>query len=337
MEGTLSISALVVADSISPAGVRITTMQLRYPRFIHAELMTHRVFSRNASSSRAVPVKRVIEALKEDTAMPLHWGKNQTGMQAREEWNAPVHLPGGWTATSTAAWNVARDRAIEVAEAFDAAGYHKQIVNRLLEPFSHINVLVTSTYWANWDALRAHPDAQPEIQMLAQAMIQARAKSKPKLLHPGEWHLPYVSEEDRHRALSRVMFASIGYDEEVLDELRGCLTFRPSLIELRKAEELMIKLSIARCASVSYKTVDGQEMTFDRAIALSDKLLASAPLHASPAEHQATPDDITWWGRLLNRVFDTDAFWSGRKQWGNFHGWCQYRKTLAGEFVSEFA
>ena len=77
----------VIADSISESGKRITTFQLKYPRFIHSEVMTHRVFSRNASSSRAIPVKKMIEQVRNNPAMPIHWGANQSGMQAKNELN----------------------------------------------------------------------------------------------------------------------------------------------------------------------------------------------------------------------------------------------------------
>lgn len=140
----MTISAIVIADTISPAGKRITTLQLRYPRMVHSEFMTHRVFSRNASSSRAIPVERLIEDVLRDTAMPIHWGKNQPGMQARKKHDAPVLLDGTFVSNENA-WLAARDQAIEAARAFTKAGYHKQIVNRLLEPFAHINVVVTAT------------------------------------------------------------------------------------------------------------------------------------------------------------------------------------------------
>jgi len=185
----MTITAKIIADSVSPDGVRITTMQLRYPRFIHAEFLTHRMFSRNASSSRAIPVERLIADIEADHAMPVYWGKNQKGMQAREEcdgrvksWEfgpSPSEFGGGMSWTAEEAWHFARDNAIKMARAFHEAGYHKQIVNRLLEPFSHINVLVTATDWANFYALRRHEDAQPEMKALADAMWEAQQASEP--------------------------------------------------------------------------------------------------------------------------------------------------------------
>lgn len=284
-----TISAKVIADSVSnPGGQRITTMQLRYPRFIHAEFMTHRQFSRNASSSRAVPVERLIEDILRDPAMPMFWGKNQKGMQAGEESNALVTvrvlLHGNnpfvglrdMALDKEEAWRDAMEHAITAAKGFSDAGYHKQIANRLLEPFSHINVVVTSTEWSNFFALRLHPDAEPHMQVLARAMKEAMDTSVPKPVGVGDAHAPYADEVN-------------GPDQ--------------------------IKASVARCARVSYLTHDGKEPKLEDDIALYDRLVGSVPLHASPAEHQATPDP-----KHTHREF-----------WGNFQGWIQYRKTLPGE------
>lgn len=311
----MTISAKVIADSISEAGRRIVSVQLRYPRFIHAELMTHRVFSRNASSSRAVPVEKLIEDIIRDTAMPIHWGKNQPGMQANEEcdelvlWENPAseHLP-FIKVDKIESWIWARDRAIEVAKAFDRAGYHKQIVNRLLEPFSHINVLVTSTEWDNFFSLRRHKDAQPEIHELANKIWEAMGNSSPQILFFGDWHLPYVDEE------SQIEIAEYAYQEEIDNSLN-----------------LMIKCSVARCARVSYLTHDQKEPNIENDLKLYDRLMGSDPLHASPAEHQATPDkEITVWHPETHKPNDKPTMIGWEKPYlhGNFVGWIQYRKTL---------
>lgn len=297
-----TISAKVIAHSRCVGEVKeILTFQLRYPRFIHAEFMTHRQLSRNASSSRAIPVKRMIEDMRRDPAMPMFWGKNQKGMQAGEEHNEPVILnlpnsayePGApdksleyWPTTlqyrtKEAAWLCAMEKAIEVAEAFDAAGYHKQVVNRILEPFLHINVVVTSTEWSNFYALRDHPDAEPHIRLLARRMQEAAFHSTPTVLLYGQWHLPYVSPEE---------LMDYGID---------------------KAKAM----STARCARVSYLTHDGRTPSVDEDVELYTRLVGTHPLHASPAEHQATPD----------------PFGEFRSQWGNFSYWKQHRKTLPGE------
>lgn len=290
----MTISAKIIADSINSEGVRLTTMQLRYPRFIHAEFMTHRVFSRNASSSRAIPVKRLIDDVLNDTAMPIHWGKNQPGMQAREEHEALVDVwyrdEGYAKRFRDEAWFEARDKAIDIARSFDAAGYHKQIVNRLLEPFSHINVVVTATDWDNFYELRRHPDAQPEIKALADAMWEAQQASTPEFLRDGKWHLPYVDVSD------------------------FILPDNPKLIDVPSA----LKVSVARCARVSYLTHDGKKPDIDSDLALYDRLVGSVPLHASPAEHQARAGAQR--GDLMSNFDPT---------------WYQYRKILEDEYANK--
>lgn len=320
----------MIAHSRAETGVELKTVLLRYPRFIHAEELTHRVLSstpdeiiiqtiadglmydrnlsRNASSSRAIPVKRLIDDILQDTAMPIHWGRNQAGMQAFAENNAPVMLfdkeGHGLEHTREEAWLAARDRAIEIAQAFDAAGYHKQIVNRLLEPFSHINVLVTATEWDNFFELRNHTDAQPEIGALAVAILEAFANSTPVDLKPGQWHLPFVDVERDSEAVAQ-------YLVDVLDAPV------PDQIVL----DTIIKLSVARCARTSYLTHDMQPPTIAKDIELYDRLVGMRPLHASPAEHQATPDSYP------------DLGWANKHLHGNFNGFIQYRKILEASFV----
>lgn len=241
------IEAKIIEDSINEKGIRLTTMQLKYQRFIHSEFMTHRVFSRNASSSRAIPVTKMIEQVFTNPATPIYWGKNQAGMQAKEE------LTGVDLALVQDTWNEARLSAIRYAKRMNDAGAHKQIVNRILEPFQWIHVVVTATEWGNFYALRDHPDAQPEIQALAQAMKHAHDTSTPKLLKDGEWHIPYVSQEEREQY-----------------SLKDTLKF-----------------SAARCARVSYLNHDQSNPTPEKDIDLHDKLVKSVPAHMSPVEHQA--------------------------------------------------
>jgi thymidylate synthase ThyX len=304
----LSISAKVITDSVSEMGIRLTTMQLRYPRLIHAELLTHKVFSRNSSSSRAVPVSRLIEDVQRDPAKPVFWGKNQPGMQAREELDdlAKYRAEQMWEG---AMWN-----AIRSAQALHEQGAHKQIVNRILEPFSHINTVLTSTSWANWYALRTHEDAQPEIKALADAMLVAQNESAPMLLKRGEWHLPYVHTV-RHRASDDSEWEFDGYRVQT-----GAETWQAVSLETA------LEVSVARCARVSYLTHEGKHPSIESDLALHDRLMNSQPLHASPAEHQAMPDYID----------DRAGFqWAMPHMHGNFTGWIQYRKFLKGEFVQD--
>jgi thymidylate synthase ThyX len=256
---TLSISAKVIADSIAPHGICITTLELCYPRFIHGEVMTHRVFSRNAMSSRAIPVAKMIEQVRNDPAMPIHWGKNQPGMQAH------VELTGEERLRAIGRWKLAAEAAANHAEVMLEIGAHKQVVNRLLEPFQWMRTIVTSTHWKNFFELRDHPDAQPEFGALARAMKDAMNASTPVERPPVDdpdmdptdaWHLPYVTVGER-----------AAYDIEYL-----------------------LKMSTARCARVSYLTHDGLIPDIGKDIELYDRLVGSRPIHASPCEHQAVPE-----------------------------------------------
>ncbi len=255
IKGQGGITAAVVADSFntSPSvGVRLLTLQLRYPRFIHAEFMTHRVFSRNASSSRAIPVAKMIEQVRKEPAMPIHWGKNQPGMQARAEVED--------TTEAIQSWRRAARQAADIAEHMNAIGLHKQVANRILEPFQFINVIVSATEWTNFFALRDHEDADPTIRELAVTMKRAidESKSVTRRWVSGvsteeEWHLPYITDKER------------------------------KLLRL----EALIQCSAARCARVSYNTHDGATPDPEQDMALYERLVGSKPIHASPVEHQA--------------------------------------------------
>lgn len=250
----MTITATSILSSVSDDGNRIDTLLLRYPRFIHAEFMTHRVFSRNASSSRAIPVGRLIRDVERDPAYPIYWGKNQSGMQADTE------LSGRDRTDAIQAWTDAKKNAIRTARIMAEIDAHKQVVNRVLEPFSHINVVVTSTEWKNFFDLRMHRDAQPEIRQLAVQMNDAIRNSNPNELEYGQWHLPFVT------------------DEEI--EAHGGLTDPHGKLRI---------ISSARCARTSYKTHDGRVSSFDEDLSLGRRLTNSEPFHASPFEHQATP------------------------------------------------
>lgn len=284
--GEGGIEVEVVADS-EYGGDRLTTLSLKYPRFIHAEFMTHRMFSRNASSSRAIPVPKMLASC---TAGPIHWGKNQPGMQAREE------LDGREFDKARLVWDRANSKARHAAEEMDALGAHKQIVNRLTEPFQFIKVVVSATEWDNFFKLRIHEDAQPEIYELAKCMFNAIEGSEPKYLEAGDWHLPFTRRSD------------------------GLIL------------EDRIKCSVARCARVSYMNHDNTAPDTDKDIMLHDQLMEAG--HMSPFEHQAKamPFEPV---KLVNTgvVFMDGITHFDRRgiPWsGNFRGFIQYRQTLGG-------
>lgn len=279
------IKAEIIEDSISPAGVRLTTFVLTYPRFIHSEFMTHRVLSRNASSSRAIPTAKFLEAIKNEPAMPSAFTKNCKGMQAKEELENQDD--------ARKVWLEARDAMMVFAQKLQDMGVHKQHANRLLEPFQHITVVATATDWANFFALRTHPDAQPEFQELANKMWECYSTQLPRFLKAGEWHLPFIKHEE----------------------------IRTALVHIKRTEDViesLIKMSVARCARVSYNTHDGTEHSLAKDEELFNRLVGNSPIHASPTEHQA------------------EATNDSTLQSGNFRGWIQYRKTLKNENILEF-
>lgn len=276
---TGQIEVKILADSISKAGKRITTFQLKYPRFIHAEFMTHRVFGRNASSSRAIPVKLILKAVWNKPASPLHWGTNKAGMQAGGE------LWGAKRLMAQLAWVYAGRCACAFAWIMMKLGIHKQVANRVLEPWQHIHVVMTATEFDNFYELRDHEDAQPEIHVLAYIMRELQRKSTPRLLNEGEWHLPYIT-----------------YDEMQEHDL-----------------ETLKRTSAARCCRVSYMKHDGTKATVAEDLKLCDRLVGAVPLHASPFEHQATPD-------LENTTPELH---------GNLKGWNQFRKYIEQEMWSK--
>lgn len=282
------IEAKIVADSIGPSGVRLTTFVLTYPRFIHSEFMTHRVFSRNASSSRAIPVKKQIQMVVDNPAIPLAFTKNQKGMQGGEALDGEQHEHALRT------WLVARNCAVEMATRLADLEVHKQYANRILEPWAHITVVCTGTDFANFFALRCHEMAQPEIHALADLMYDLYNGQLPQVLQDGAWHLPFIDAEDQVESLINEEKQQGGGIDELL------------------------KRSVARCARVSYMNHEGKKPNLEEDITLYERLVGAAPIHASPAEHQA-------------RAAVNPAHRSG-----NLRGWVQYRQTLKGQNILEF-
>lgn len=292
----------VIADSMG-YGKRITTLELKYPRFIHSEFMTHRMFSRNASSSRAIPVKRIVEAVDEYPARPIHWGVNQKGMQASSEWgDGEVRHNNDWTPLEE--WLHSSSDAAAHALILADNGLHKQVVNRILEPYSFIKVIVTATEWDNFFALRDHEAAQPEIRELAQMMKRVMEESEPKELDQGDWHMPYYHD-------------GFWADDGSGVDLHG------------NPVEVALGVSSARCARVSYRLHDGKETTLESDMNLAAMLKEEQ--HMSPFEHQATPMGLAAVSidDEMNLTFDdgvTHFDNQGRYWSGNFQDWVQHRQ-----------
>ena len=287
------IKAKIIADSLNEAtGDRLTTYNLVYPRYIHAELMTHRQFSRNAASSRAIPTKKFRDDVWDNPVIPKHWGANQKGMQAADELDDKEiitriegvnleELTGekGMTRKHLAEhlWMLAREKMLHIHDLLSLVGLHKQIANRILEPWFHIEIVCSATEFQNWFALRCHEAAHPDIQALADAMLKEYVENKPVVKKLGEWHLPYG-------------------DQEIPDGIDWIT---------------LVKVCVARCARVAYKNFNGV-INVEDDLKLVDRLSASRPGHWSPFEHPAQAM--------------AESNWSG-----NFKGWRQYRKLFTGE------
>ena len=257
-ERETNITAKVIADSISEQGIRLTTFEIEYPRIVMSEFNTHRAVSKNSSSSRAIPVSKMLEHTKNINLKPVYFGSKKSGMQAGDE------LLGVELEQATGVWEASLRNAVESSEMLDKLGVAKEVTNRLVEPFQLVKVVCTSTDWDNFFNLRLHPDADPNICMLAYKMYKAMEESDPIELSVGEWHLPFVN---------------IGWNG------KGEMCYADddfNFVELEQA----IKLSAASCASVSYRT---EGMTLEKAAKIFDMLIKAEVIHASPFEHLATP------------------------------------------------
>ncbi|QDP59480.1 MAG: putative thymidylate synthase [Prokaryotic dsDNA virus sp.] len=273
-------SAKVICHSKAPNGEELITLEIELHRFVLPEFNTHRVFSRNFQSSRAVPVEKMIEQVRTNPAMPVHWGKNQRGMQAEEE--VPNYKDFG---QGEYQWLGSASDAALRAEILHRQGYHKQIVNRLLEPFMWTKGVVTATRegFESFFKLRCHKDAQPEIKLLAERMKKAIDQSSPRKLCYGEYHLPYVDFDDPFYTLQEA-----------------------------------IKVSTSCCAQVSYRVLDD---SLEKALKIYGMLnlplrgiYQKDPPHFSPTEHVAkVVNDKDWYDYTAGGNFVTETFWQYRK------------------------
>lgn len=338
-ERETNITAKVIADSISPSGQRITTLEIEYPRYILSELNTHGMLVKNSSSSRAIPIKTMIAQIVENGAVPLYWGKTKSGMQADGE------LEGHDLEDSHLIWGFASQSAISRALALHENGLHKQTTNRLLEPFQMMKTVITGTDWDNFFNLRIHPDAQPEFCMLAYKMYVAMKESVPTPLKYGEWHLPYVdsshelSEEGfpRPRTL-RYHTGEVGTD-----------SFK--YLTLEEAQ----RISASCTAQTSYRKSDD---SLEKADKIFDMLIKADVLHASPFGHLATPvspthrewdletlHSVSLWEENCVNVPEIPFSWEkgithmnrgGVFCSGNLTGWISYRHLIPNNTCYEF-
>ncbi len=289
----MPIQAKIIEDSLSEDGFRLTTFQITLPKALLAELNTHRALSKNAASSRAIPSAKFNQL---ESWYPLRWGKNQSGMQASQD-----NLEGENLEKAQKIWQDCIDYCKSASQQLAELGLHKQWANRMNDWHVLVDDIITGTDWDNFFNLRIHPAAQPEMDYLAAQMKQLLMSNKPKVLKEGKWHLPFVTEEERK-----------------------VLSLKDQLV-----------VSTARCCRVSYNNHGGTLSTLEQDYNTYEKLGLHQnvePKHASPCEHQATPD-------FLMNV--TDSKYNAKKWYnaglhGNFEGWCQHRKIIEFEELQGF-
>lgn len=237
----------ILADSVSKNGDRLITYELTFWRPILPEITRHRALSFSVRSSRAVRTKKLIEEVQASPWGPREWGKNQKGMVAEDKFSKKEFIE-----SFEYVWYQTANFSCQMAETLAKVGIHKQVVNRMLEPYSCTHAVVSGTEWGNFFKLRTAPDSQPEMQDLANKMKDLYYKHEPVLLDDNDWHLPYITQKD--------------------------------LAERTKSE--CCKISAARCARVSYKLYDGTTDP-EKDLELYSKLVNSH--HWSPLEHVAIP------------------------------------------------
>jgi hypothetical protein len=295
----------ILADSLSPTGDRITTMKITFPRIMLAEFNTHRMFSRNSASSRAIPFKKMVKMVEENPFIPIAWQKDHKGMQGTEYFTEKEDID-----ESIDNWLQARDRAVRQANELTDIGITKQLCNRLLEPFMWHTVIVTATEWENFfklrcpqywfsnfpneyhrskkDAKKKQPvvldkytdlmwlkanksQADIHIQAIAELMWDAISESTPKELEEGEWHIPFGDNLEESRL----------YD---IVSRQGSWSFMD--VPIKEMEDLSVKIATARCARISYETLgDNPKIDYEADVKLHDRLLKEG--HMSPFEHCA--------------------------------------------------
>ena len=314
------IDAKIICDSLEPRGNRLTTFVLVFPRFILAEFNTHRMFTRNSASSRAIPIKRMLSMVIDNPFIPIKWMKDHSGMQGTEYFTDEdkIHFEIGDYVEEEPSikvleynWLQARDEAVRYAKKLNEYNLTKQMCNRLLEPFLWHTVLLTATEFENFFSLRADKNAEIHIQDLAEKMLVEYNNSEPKILNEGEWHIPFGDKMEgaRLELLSHKLMMETLESKEKIDEY---------------INKLKVKIATARCARISYNNFEGKD-DYEADIDLHDRLLSSG--HFSPFEHCAKAmNPFEFHNHFLTQNHITQF-----GVCGNFRGFIQYRKMLENE------
>lgn len=296
---TMQCQPYILADSYGTHSPRLTTMFAAPAKMIIGERNRHRMFSLSDRSSRAVPTRKLIAEVRERPAMPAKFKKNVPGMAGGEE------LTGWELRFAELRWNEIARKAASIAEEAADAGEAKETANRHLDPYIHFHTVMTGVEdcWLNFFGLRLDKHADPTIVELAEACWAVWNEGNPQKLAAGEWHLPLVDAQD--------------YPEIWKFDKDGTV-------------EYLKKVSAGRCAHTSYLDFETNErMTIEKALKVYAQLVDKKhALHASPLEHQATPD------RVYIEAMEQSQLWCSPELHGNLPGWIQFRKTLSGEAVA---
>lgn len=295
-EGKGGIRAAVLAKSIAN-GITITTFLIDFPRFILAELNTHRAVSKNGASSRAIPVAQQIKRVQDNPVVPIHFGLNQAGMSADTEVDENTKNKGVYE------WLFNANRSVVGAQILQGMGVHKQVVNRIMEPYSFMRMVVTATEWDNFFWLRLHKDADPHIAELARVMLHAYQQTPAVVLTKDCWHTPFFAQ---------------GFWSPIVENAHGIT-----------AQEA-IEHSMSCCAQTSYRKLD---MSTEKTEAIVERLFNGERVHASPSEHIAKPIEFTHCNPFIEatHIDSQDNLWSN-----NFKGWYQYRQGINNNVCTSF-
>lgn len=344
--------ARVIAHSKSSVtGKEIITFELEFWRGVLAEWNTHNALSKNASSSRAIPVATMLKQVRDNPAMPVRFGAANKGMQDAGEHCQDVIMPcevhGEYLATPQEAWKDTGKVVADIAERFHNAGYAKQICNRLVEPFQMMKVVMTATELNNFYWLRDHEAADPTIAELARKIKEAHKASTPVVLNPGEWHVPYYNSGYWKPSFK---FSQLKVPTTNMLDAK----WKENEIEVDKfghSLEHALIISASCCAQVSFRSLDD---TIEKARSVVSKLNLQGeepdqPVHASPLEHQSTPIEASqkvtcndygngeryYFGKNVNQL-DPKTWQEGITHMdrdgtlcsGNLKGWIQHRQTV---------
>jgi thymidylate synthase ThyX len=342
-----NISAKIIADSINKRGDRITTFLLTYPRIIHAEVMTHRMFSKNSSSSRAIPFEKMLEEVTNNPFIPIAFQKTHKGMQGNEYFDDYESHKQMETI-----WLKGRDKSIEQAKNLNSEGVTKQLCNRLLEPYLYHTILLTGTDFNNFfdlrcpkyeildgygqmnyyksknEIIKTYPyshfesksvkwlninksQAEIHIQDLSEKMYDCYNENIPTQLQEGEWHIPFNDKMNDCKIIS--MFDNYNTMDEGDEQLNKLLEYK-------------IKISTARCARLSYMTFDN-EIDYEKDLELHNRLLESR--HYSPFEHCSKTMTEEEYNKFSKKYIDKNGIETEEFGWcRNFKGFIQYRHLI---------